>query len=69
LIAKALLEFETISGEEVAKLMRGEKIVRPEDTTPTSEPPPAAQAKPKSSVPLSGSKKPGGFEPEPQPGT
>jgi cell division protease FtsH len=70
MIAKALLEFETVSGDEIAALLRGEKIVRPEDT-PTHEPPREAQAKPKSSVPLSGSagKKPGGFEPEPQPGT
>ena len=68
-LAKALLEHETLSGDEVAAVLRGETIVKPEDTTP--EPPPAAQAKPKSSVPLSGSagKKPGGFEPEPQPGT
>ena len=64
-VARALLEFETLSGDEVATILRGEKIVRPEETT-TSEPP--REMKPKSSVPLSG-KKPGGFEPEPQPGT
>ncbi len=33
-IAKALLEFETLSGDEVRALLRGETIVRPEDREP-----------------------------------
>jgi cell division protease FtsH len=68
-LARALLEYETLSGDEVAAILRGEKIVRPDDTAPPAEP--QREQKPKSSVPLSGSagKKPGGFEPEPQPGT
>ena len=40
LISKALLEFETLSGEEVAALLRGETIVRTEDNST----PPAAKA-------------------------
>jgi cell division protease FtsH len=48
-IAKALLEFETLSGDEVRALLRGETIVRTEDT-----PPPAASSSGKSgSVPAS----------------
>ncbi len=67
-IARALLEYETLSGDEVAALLRGEPIVRPDDTDPVKD------AKPKSSVPQSGSRdrpkdSPGGLEPEPQPGT
>jgi cell division protease FtsH len=41
IIAKALLEYETLTGEEVAALLRGEKITRPEDGSTT---PPAAKA-------------------------
>ncbi|HVR65562.1 MAG TPA: ATP-dependent zinc metalloprotease FtsH [Verrucomicrobiae bacterium] len=65
-VANALLEYETLSGDEVKALMRGEQINRPDDTpTPT---------RPRSSVPSSGapahSGRPGptGLEPEPQPG-
>ncbi len=66
-VANALLEYETLSGDEVKALMRGEQINRPDDTpTPT---------RPRSSVPSSGapahSGRPGptGLEPEPQPGS
>jgi len=45
-IAQALLEFETLTGEEIQKLLRGEKIVR-EDPTDTLSPP-------QSSVPTAG---------------
>ncbi len=64
-LAKALLEFETLSGDEVKALLRGEPIVRPE----ADEPPPAT--KPggrRGSVPSSGGKPAGGFDPQPQPG-
>ncbi|MGB9151967.1 MAG: ATP-dependent zinc metalloprotease FtsH [Alphaproteobacteria bacterium] len=47
-IAKALLEFETLSGEEVRALLRGEKIVRNEDATP---PPAQVSVNKRSSVP------------------
>jgi cell division protease FtsH len=68
LVAKALLEFETLTGEEIKGLLRGEPVVRP-DKDAQPEPPPA---KPRSSVPSSkpaGQRGPsGGLEPEPQPG-
>jgi cell division protease FtsH len=32
LLAQALLEYETLSGDEVQKVLRGEKLDRPEDT-------------------------------------
>jgi cell division protease FtsH len=68
-LAKALLEFESLSGEEVQAVIRGEPIVR-------TEPPqdkPEEGGRQKTSVPSSGSagKKPfgGPFEPKPQPGS
>jgi len=64
IIAKALLEYETLTGDEVGVLLRGESIVRPED-----EPP--AEGGFKSSVPSAGkpkkSKGAPGMDPEPQP--
>jgi len=67
-VAKALVEYETLTGEEVKALMRGESIHRPDDTpSPT---------RPRSSVPSSGAPVrdtgrtgPTGLEPEPQPGS
>jgi cell division protease FtsH len=64
-VAKALLEYETLSGEEVKALMRGEAIVRP-DTAP-----PPADTGTRSAVPPSSGRKaagPAGLEPKPQPG-
>jgi cell division protease FtsH len=49
-IANALLEFETLSGDEIVGLTRGEPIVRPD----SDEPP--ADRKGRSSVPTSGSR-------------
>jgi len=67
-VAKSLLEYETLSGDEVQKILRGEPIDRGEagDT-----PGPAGR---RSSVPASGKApkgkdSPGGLEPEPQPGS
>ena len=64
IIAKALLEYETLTGDEVNALLRGESIIRPED-----EPP--GESGHKSSVPSAGkSKKDKGapeMGPEPQP--
>ncbi|WP_119460238.1 ATP-dependent zinc metalloprotease FtsH [Rhodospirillaceae bacterium SYSU D60014] len=66
-LAKALLEYETLSADEIKALLRGEAI-----RTGGNEPPP--QSKPRSSVPSSGrptaepGRGPGGLEPEPQPG-
>jgi cell division protease FtsH len=65
-IAKALLEFETLSGDEIKGLLAGEPVVRkPVDDTP------AADAR-RSSVPTTGrvpksGGAPGGFDPAPQP--
>ena len=63
-VASALLDYETLSGEEVRALVRGEPIVR---VDPREEPRDAGR---RASVPPSGkkAKEPrGGFEPEPQP--
>lgn len=69
-IAQALLEYETLSGDEVRALLKGETIVRPEqDDTPD----PHADNGRKSSVPSSGKVKKGprggSLEAEPQPGS
>ena len=64
-ISKGLLEYETLSAEEVNTLLRGDSIDRPddeEDSTGSS----------RSSVPTSGTvnkkdRPSGGMEPEPQP--
>jgi len=63
IIGRALLEYETLSGDEIKALLRGEKIVRetPEDTQTPSNP--------ASSVPTAGRPRGGGFNPEPQPST
>lgn len=70
-LAVALLEYETLSGEEVKALLRGEPIVRPTaDDEPT--PTPRDNSGRKSSVPSAGkaNKGPqGGLEAEPQPGS
>jgi len=64
IIAKALLEYETLTGDEVNALLRGETIIRPED-----EPP--GESGHKSSVPSAGKSKKDkgapGMDPEPQP--
>ena len=66
-VAKALLEYETLTGEEIKALLRGEQIYRPDE----SEPPPADSGS-RSAVPPTRGKPargtPGGLEPEPQPG-
>jgi cell division protease FtsH len=63
-IAQALLEYETLSGDEMMALLRGEKIARETqvEDPPTAMPPP-------SSVPSSGRPRgpDGGGHPEPQP--
>jgi cell division protease FtsH len=67
-LAKGLLEFETLSVDEVKRVIRGEKIVR--DTGgPVEDASRTAPPRGRSSVPPAGRDKPaGGFEPEPQPG-
>ncbi|MEQ8192933.1 MAG: cell division protein FtsH, partial [Rhodospirillales bacterium] len=66
-VAQALLEYETLSGEEVGALLRGETISRPDQDDSAD-----VGRKKRSSVPASGQGKerPGGsMEPEPQPGS
>jgi cell division protease FtsH len=61
-LAKALLEYETLTGDEIVALLKGEGIVRPD-----VEEPPEDSGK-RSSVPTSGGKGTAGdLEPEPQP--
>jgi len=61
-LANALLEYETLSGDEVRAVIKGEPIHRPEPDEP-SAPPPPKQRKPRASVPTGGQK---GIGPEPQ---
>jgi cell division protease FtsH len=65
-VAKALLEYETLSGDEVKTLLRGEPIVRPEEPGSNSD-----AGGIRSAVPPTRGRKggpAGGLEPEPQPG-
>ena len=65
-VAKALLEYETLSGDEIQSLMNGQPIDR--SSPPDDEP--SGHAPTSSAVPNSGDKDaPGGLEPEPQPGS
>ena len=68
-VAEALLEYETLSGDEIKALLRGESIVRPEDTGSSSAD--SGSGGVRSAVPPTRGKKsgpPSGFEPTPQPG-
>ena len=64
-VAEALLELETLTGDEVMAIMRGEKVVRKSDDEETKGPTDSA-------VPVAGRQRPsreepgGGFEPQPQ---
>jgi cell division protease FtsH len=62
-LAKGLLEYETLSAEEIRRIIKGERIVRETSTGPATEDPRPGR---RSSVPPSG--RPAGLEPEPQPG-
>jgi cell division protease FtsH len=67
-LAKGLLEYETLTGDEIKGLLKGERPVR----TPYEEPEPPQGARPSGTVPQSGRPRsePGiGISPEPQPGT
>jgi cell division protease FtsH len=68
-LAQALLEYETLSGDEIRGLLRGEPIVRrdPDDTPATPPAAPARQAAGRrASVPSAGRPGPTSLEPEPQ---
>ena len=68
LIAKALLEYETLSNDEIGTILRGEKVVR-DDTGGAGTGPDRRR---RASVPTSSGQgtgpAPGGANPEPQPG-
>ena len=68
-VAKGLLEYETLSGEDIQRLLRGEPLIRDDDRESFSAAPPK-QPTPSSgrraSVPTSGTKESGGMDPEPQ---
>ena len=64
-IAKGLLEYETLSREEIEALLRGESISRGDDED--ASPPSDAPASVPSSGPMGGPV--GGIDPEPQPGS
>ncbi len=67
-LAKGLLEYETLSADEIKRLIKGQPIVR--DTGTGGKDDAARPPGRRSSVPPSGRDKPagGGLEPEPQPG-
>jgi cell division protease FtsH len=66
-VAKGLLEYETLTGEEIKALLRGERPVRTPYEEPESQPP----TRPAATVPQAGRVREPGITiaPEPQPGT
>ncbi|HTH95819.1 MAG TPA: ATP-dependent zinc metalloprotease FtsH, partial [Stellaceae bacterium] len=68
-LALGLLEYETLSGEECVKIIRGEPLGRNDDSP--DQPPPRPTPRRSSSIPpaggLRGKDGPPGLEPEPQP--
>ena len=64
-VSKALLEYETLSGEEIQALLRGETISRPEENGWPKDTPSGGR---KSSVPTAGKKGTPPLGAEPQPG-
>ena len=67
-LAQALLEYESLSGDEIGALLRGEPIVRPDPDEPPTD------KKGRTSVPTSGPTKntdegEPDLEPQPQPGS
>ncbi|MDJ0983143.1 MAG: ATP-dependent zinc metalloprotease FtsH [Kiloniellales bacterium] len=68
LLAKGLLEYESLSGNEVDTIIKGQELDRSEDTG--TEPPSGRKSSvPSSGRASSGKDSPGGLEPEPQPGS
>src|SRR3981081_4206196 len=63
-IAKALLEYEMLSRDEIDQVLRGEKVVR-DDTGGAGS---GSDRRRRASVPTSTNPAPGGANPEPQPG-
>ena len=68
LLAKGLLEYESLSGNEVDRIIKGQELDRSEDAG--AEPPSGRKSSvPSSGRASSGKDTPGGLEPEPQPGS
>jgi cell division protease FtsH len=67
LVAKALLEYETLSGDEVKTLIEGGKIDRTSDTPSSESPGSSGRPGRRSTIPTTGGKI-GGIDPAPQPG-
>ena len=68
-LAHGLLEYETLSADEIRRVIKGERIVRESSAGPTPSDEPRPGSGRRSSVPPSG--RPSGIgpaEPEPQPG-
>jgi cell division protease FtsH len=64
-LAEALLEYETLSGDEIAKVMRGEKLDRPDDTPATpSAPTPALPVTDEDEAPAPNTSGWGGAQPQ-----
>ena len=65
-LAEALLEYETLTGSEIIKAMKGEEIHRGDDDDETPAPStPSVTAIPKTKKPKSKPEGDGGMEPEP----
>jgi len=64
-LAKGLLEYETLSADEIRRIIKGERIVRETSAAPAPQSDDARSGR-RSSVPPTG--RPTGLEPEPQPG-
>jgi cell division protease FtsH len=67
LLAKGLLEYETLSADEIRRVIKGERIVRDTSVGPPASDEPRPPGR-RSSVPPSGRPSNIGPEPEPQPG-
>lgn len=66
-LAKGLLEYETLSGDEINRLLRGEPILRDDERETMAVPPrPTTGTGRRSSVPPSTGQESGGMGPEPQ---
>ena len=65
-LSQALLEYETLTGEEIDALLKGEKIVRPDPSDTPDSPPPSSV--PSAGAPAADKKDDdtGGMEPTPQ---
>jgi cell division protease FtsH len=67
-VAKGLLEYETLSGEDIQRLLRGEPLIRDDEKAEGYSPAPPKTPTPgrRSSVPTTDGGKSGGLDPEPQ---